>query len=342
MANLSAIKIGNTTYDIKDATAREQIAEIISSITGGIHYRGVTTTEIEDGSTTSSITINGETVTAVSGDLVIYEDMEFIFDGTEWHEFGSTGSLKSLAFKDTATGTINAADSGHTHSVTYVKTGNKHSVTQGTVSATGKFTPAGNIGVSSGEANYTPAGTNASSVVTLTGGSTAKLVTTSVKGVAGTLTTHDTPTLNKTGVGSASDWNAGTMFSASVSGETLTLNAGTAPSLTLATVQVGTSLTAGTEQTVATANASATTVATGAATNSGTGATVATTLPTGGTAAAQVFSGTGAHLTFSGTEGNLSVSGATSGVAISDHSQTDTTVTSGSGQANVTGTVTVS
>lgn len=342
MANLSQIRIGETLYDLKDAAARQQISEIISTISSGIHYRGVTTSELADGSTTNPITINEESYTAETGDLVIYGDLEFIFDGTTWHEFGSTGSLKALAFKDTASGTINASDSGHTHDVTYVKTGKTHSVTQGTVSASGNFTPAGTIGVGNGEANYTPGGTNAPSTVTLDGGSTAKLVTTEIKGVSGTETLHDTPTLNKSAIGSASGWDAGTMFSASVSGETLTFTAGTAPQLTVTETQVGTSLTAGTEKTVATADANVTTVATGSTSDSGTGATVATALHTGGTAAAQVFSGTGAELKFSGSQGSVSVSGSTSGVAVDDHSETNTNVTTGTGVANVTGTVTVS
>lgn len=342
MANISKILINETTYDLKDAVARQQISEIISSITSGIHYRGVTTSELEDGDTTNPITIKGESYTAESGDLVIYGQLEFIFDGTEWHEFGSTGSLKALAFKDTASGDINATDSGHTHTVTYKKTSATHSVTQGTVSASGKFTPSGSVTVGSGTANYTPAGTNEASAVSLTGGSTSKLTTTSIKGVAGTITTHDTPTLNKSSVGSASGWDAGTMFSASVSGETLVFTPGEAPSLTVTPTEVGTSLTAGTSQTVATADDSATTVATGSVSSSGNGATVATALPTGGTAAAQVFNGTGAELKFSGTEGDVNVTGSTSGVAVTDHSQTDTNVTSGNGVANITGTVTVS
>lgn len=342
MANLSAIKIGETTYDLKDAVAREQISEIINSISAGIHYRGTTSTEIADGSTVAKVIINGEEYTAKTGDLVICGQKEFIFDGTAWREFGDMGSLKALAFKDTASGNINATDSGHTHEATYKLTSAAHTVTQGTVSATGKFTPSGSVSVGSGEANFTPSGTNEASDVTLKGGSTAKLVTTTVKGVAGTVTTHDTPTLNKESVGSASGWDAGTMFSAAVSGETLALTPGTSPTLTITPTEVGTSLTAGTAQTVATASASATTVATGAATASGTGATVATSLHTGGTAAAQTFKGTGAELKFTGTEGDVSVSGTTAGVKVANHSQTNTKITTATGVANVTGTVTVS
>ena len=38
--------------------------------------------------------------TELSGDL----DVEFIFDGTQWNEFGEASVLKALAYKDSASG----------------------------------------------------------------------------------------------------------------------------------------------------------------------------------------------------------------------------------------------
>ena len=65
MADLSKITLpSGTTYNLKDAQAREDIATIQSSITGGMHYIGVTTTELTDGATTNPIKINNEDVTA--------------------------------------------------------------------------------------------------------------------------------------------------------------------------------------------------------------------------------------------------------------------------------------
>ena len=94
------------TYNIKDSVAREQIATITSGIGGGMNYKGVTTTKLIDGSTKTTIVINNSNYTPVNGDIVIYEDREFIFatigSTSTWHEFGSTGSLHALAFKDTA------------------------------------------------------------------------------------------------------------------------------------------------------------------------------------------------------------------------------------------------
>lgn len=52
------------------------------------HYKGTTTTPLENGSTTNPIIIDGESYTAVFGDVVVYGYTEFVFDGTAWSEFG--------------------------------------------------------------------------------------------------------------------------------------------------------------------------------------------------------------------------------------------------------------
>ena len=54
----------------------------------GVHFRGSTTTALTDGATTNPITIDGSSYTAVMGDMVIYGNKEFLFDGTSWHEMG--------------------------------------------------------------------------------------------------------------------------------------------------------------------------------------------------------------------------------------------------------------
>ena len=102
MAEISQITLpSGTTYDIKDAVARQAAA-------GGIIYRGVTTTALTDGASTNPITIGGESYTAVNGDLVIYEDGEYLFSSTDskWHEFGNLTGLGALAFKSSASGTF--------------------------------------------------------------------------------------------------------------------------------------------------------------------------------------------------------------------------------------------
>ena len=88
------------TYKFKDADAREAIAALESYT----DYLGVTTTELSDGASTNPITINGESVTAKTGNITNYGSKEFIFNGSVWQEFGDLTGLGDLAFKDSASG----------------------------------------------------------------------------------------------------------------------------------------------------------------------------------------------------------------------------------------------
>ena len=98
MADISKITLpSGNTYDIKDATAREAIA----SLSGGTKFIGETTTPLTDGATTNPIIINGGSVTATNGNIVVYGNSEFIFDGTKWIAFGDLSSLGTLAYKST-------------------------------------------------------------------------------------------------------------------------------------------------------------------------------------------------------------------------------------------------
>lgn len=112
MADISKITLpSGQSYDLKDAQARSDIADIQRAISGGIHFRGETTTALTDGATTNPITINGESYTAVSGDLVLYDESEFLFDGTKWIEMGTLSLLGALAYKDSASGSFTPAGS---------------------------------------------------------------------------------------------------------------------------------------------------------------------------------------------------------------------------------------
>lgn len=155
MAEISKITLpSGTTYDLKDAVARQQAA-------GGIHLVGVTTTELVDEATTNPITVNGSSYTAQNQDAVFYGKKEFVFDGTKWHEFGDMSGLGDLARKNTASGT-------------YKPTGNisQPTFTGKSTTFTGTYEPSGNVSVTtnttenktatvttaSGTATYTPDG----------------------------------------------------------------------------------------------------------------------------------------------------------------------------------------
>ena len=114
MADISEITLpSGVTYDIKDATARNDISMLKGSGTGAMHYAGVTTTVLANGSSTSPIKINEADYTPANGDVVIYDQLEFVWSTSDkkWHEFGSTGSLKGLAFKDSASASFTPAGS---------------------------------------------------------------------------------------------------------------------------------------------------------------------------------------------------------------------------------------
>ena len=92
-------------YQVKDLGARSLIADLQAYS----DYLGVTTTALTDGSTTNPVTIAGESVTAVKGNIVNYGSKEFIWSGSLWQEFGDLSALGDLAYEDTAAVTGTAA-----------------------------------------------------------------------------------------------------------------------------------------------------------------------------------------------------------------------------------------
>lgn len=137
MADISKITLPNgTTVNLKDAAARADIEALQNAIVGGVTFEGETTTALTDGSTTSTITINGSTVTAAKGNLVVYGGKEFVFDGTKWIEMGDLSLIGDLGWKD---------------------------------SASGSYTPSGSVTISkgSGTANYTPEGSVAAPTISI-------------------------------------------------------------------------------------------------------------------------------------------------------------------------------
>ena len=117
-----------TEVEIKDAVAR-------AAIQGGTYFLGVTTTAIEDGSIATTITIAGESVDVINGNMVAYGNKEFVYASADgaWHELGDLTNLGLLALKDTA-------------SAIYTPTGSI-SFQGGTVNSTGTYTPTGTISI---------------------------------------------------------------------------------------------------------------------------------------------------------------------------------------------------
>lgn len=110
---LSILNLNGQAYTINDAWARAEIAEIESAIAGGVHFRGVSTTAIQDGENVKDLIVGGKTYAAadqVNGDLFIYnngtKNLEFIVSNGKYSELGSTGELGDLAYADTASGSV--------------------------------------------------------------------------------------------------------------------------------------------------------------------------------------------------------------------------------------------
>ena len=122
---ISKIINGSDTLYIKDEEAREAL----SGLTSAMHYVGATTTAIADGDATSVIVIDGENHTAASGDVVIYGELELVWNGSKWQELGSTGSIKALAFKDNASASYQPAGSNASSAVTFTGTADADFVT---------------------------------------------------------------------------------------------------------------------------------------------------------------------------------------------------------------------
>ena len=101
---LGKIQVGESNYWLKDIDAREAI----DKLSGYTEFLGVTTTDVTSvsGAASATVTIGGKSVTAKKGDIVIYGQGEFIWNGEAWAEFGDLSGiydqLGDLAFNGAA------------------------------------------------------------------------------------------------------------------------------------------------------------------------------------------------------------------------------------------------
>lgn len=108
IANNSSIKTDPPNSRVEKLL--EQIME--NSGSAALKFIGVTTTEIEDESTTSPVVINGEEVTPDNGDIVFYNKGEYIWDGSKWRLLGDN---ITYAYYTEDTTTQKAKFSGQNH-----------------------------------------------------------------------------------------------------------------------------------------------------------------------------------------------------------------------------------
>lgn len=293
MADISQITLpSGSTYDIKDATARSQIADIAAA---GLTYEVVQTLPVASSSTKGKIYL----VPDNHGSQDIYDEYMTIQGGTSsdptysWEKIGNTdidlsnyvtdvtlnkatysGTLLSGVSSDTAKiyGTaVNGAVAWNSKDQKTVITGYGSPTSDSVIGADATFSYTDpSVTLTANSTNATKRVTYVESVSTT---NTNKLVTTSIKGVSGTVgvskMTAATSQTTADGTWTASNVNTNLLANISVTGEVLSIGAATLDTQT--TTQWTESA-----KTVATANSSNTTVATGSITSSGTGSAVVT------------------------------------------------------------------
>ena len=141
---IEVLNDGSQDLYIRDAEAQEEIAQIKETIKNGASYigkfvsavvGGETVTTLKDGDVVTSITTTKGTFvpgTPASGQYKLNEgdfteiqgtsgkpSVEFMWNGTAMDEFGSTSLLKSLAFKDSASGSYTPAGTNAASAVSF-------------------------------------------------------------------------------------------------------------------------------------------------------------------------------------------------------------------------------
>lgn len=149
---LSKVQVGDKAYWLKDADARAAI----DTLSGYTEFLGVTTTDVTSvsGAASATVTIGGKSVTAKKGDIVIYGQGEFIWNGEAWAEFGDLSGLYDqlgdLAFNGEASTSYTPAGD--------VSVSGEFSFKAATVSSTTTTTGEVVVVSSSAAGNYQPQG----------------------------------------------------------------------------------------------------------------------------------------------------------------------------------------
>ncbi len=141
MPDISKITLpSGMTYDLKDATARQQIATILGATT--ITFIGVSSVELTDGGNETP-KVNNENITPKAGNLFFYGTQEFIYGAdNKWHALGSLDSLGALAYKDNAAATYIPA--GIISQPTFQGSSSNVTITSAN-NTSGNYQPAGSI-----------------------------------------------------------------------------------------------------------------------------------------------------------------------------------------------------
>lgn len=185
MADISQITLpSGTTYNLKDAWAREQIETLVGG--NAVVFRGVSSTALSDGGNENPTVNSAAVTTKNTGDLYFYNKEEFIYGSdSKWHSLGpQLQNLGNLAYKDSVTVKYDKTTSitssffgeevvipvgpsrtgvGSTHIHNVIVNGSNSTFTGEKQSFNVPFTPSGSISYTKKNetisGNYTPSGT---------------------------------------------------------------------------------------------------------------------------------------------------------------------------------------
>jgi hypothetical protein len=225
MADLTKITLpSGTTYDIKDATARDLIAQLTKA---GLTYKVVTTLPTATADTMGVIYL----VAHSHGTSDSFDEYLTIKDDSgssptySWEKIGNTDVDLSGYAKKGAGVTISSGTAAKSN--TGISVGN-HTVTQGTVNASGSFTPEGTVSAPSVNVSLNTASKYVASSASGGGSVTA--------GTKGTPASCDLPTLTTTVENETLKigWTAGS-FTTNTPGTPTTVTLPTFTSQTIAT-----------------------------------------------------------------------------------------------------------
>ena len=125
----ASLTFGSKSFNGSEA---KEITAADLGLSSALKFLGTTTTALTDGATTNPITINSANVTAQTGNVVLYDHLEFIWNGSKWEELGDEQSfaLKSIQIK-AGNGLTGGGTLEETRTISHGDTSSQASVTTG-------------------------------------------------------------------------------------------------------------------------------------------------------------------------------------------------------------------
>ena len=111
----------NSAYDAANnkAATMADVTGAVADLNGAMHFEGFTTTD----PATGTITIdNKPNYVAAAGDVVIYNTVEYVYDGSKWQKLGEEGALGAAIEALDATVSIEDKDNINPLNITIVET----------------------------------------------------------------------------------------------------------------------------------------------------------------------------------------------------------------------------